>query len=247
MDLHPDTAPPPPAADPPARRWGLGDALAGFIVGLCLSSLFASGWLAVTGDRELGLGGRAFSQVGLWIGLVGVVVLAARRKGSGSVADDFGFRARWSDVGLGLGAALALQVVVVPLVALVLSPLLGRPEVSGPVKDLVDDARGPAFLGLVLTAAVGAPVVEELFFRGLLLRSLQNRLGTVGAVVGSSALFGLAHPNDLSAAGVALVMISLAALAAVLAVLVVRTGRLGPAIVAHAAFNAINLAVASLS
>ena len=66
-------------------------------------------------------------------------------------------------------------------------------------------------------------------------------------VVAAAVLFGLAHPNDLSAAGVALVMISLAALAAVLAVLVVRTGRLAPAIVAHAAFNAINLAVASLS
>ncbi len=247
MDPHPDTAPPPPAPEAPRRRWGLGDALAGFVVGLCLSSLFASLWLAATGDRELGLGGRAVSQVGLWIGLVGVVVLAARRKGSGSVADDFGLRARWSDVGLGLGAAVALQFILVPLVALVLVPLLGRPEVSGPVQDLVDDARGATFLLLVLTAVVGAPVVEELFFRGLLLRSLQNRFGTVAAVVGSSVLFGLAHPNDLSAAGVALVMISLAVLAAVLALLVVRTGRLAPAIVAHAAFNAINLAVAYLS
>ena len=216
------------------------------LVGLCLSSLFASGWLAVTGDDELGLGGRAISQVGLWTGLVGVVVLAARRKGSGRVADDFGFRARWSDVGLGLGAAVAAQVLLVPLVALVLSPLLGRPEVSGPVQDLVDDARGAAFLVLVLTAAVGAPVVEELFFRGLLLRSLEHRFGPGWALAGSSVLFGLAHPNDLSAAGMALVMISLAALAAVLALLVVRTGRLGAAIVAHAAFNAINLTVALL-
>lgn len=241
MDPHPDTAPPPTA---PVRRWGLGDVVAGMLVGLCLSSVFASGWLAATGDGELGLGGRAFSQVGLWIGLAGVVVLAARRKGSGRVADDFGFRARWSDVGLGLGAAVAAQMFLVPLVALVLSPVLGRPEVSGPVQDLVDDARGPAFVGLALTAAVGAPLVEELFFRGLLLRSLEHRFGTAWAVAGSSVVFGLAHPNELTAAGQALVMISLGALAAVLALLVVRTGRLGPAIVAHAAFNAINLAVA---
>ena len=247
MDPHPDTAPPPPATDPPPRRWGLGDALAGFIVGLGLSSLFAGGWLGLTGDRDLGLGGRAVSQVGLWIGLVGVVVLAARRKGSGRVADDFGLRFRWSDVGLGLGAAVATQFLLVPLVALVLAPLLGRPEVSGPVQDLVDDARGPTFLLLVLTAVVGAPVVEELFFRGLLLRSLQFRFGAGWAVAGSSVIFGLNHFNDLSAAGVALVMISIAALAAVLAMLVVRTGRLGPAIIAHAAFNAINLAVAYLT
>ena len=135
MDPHPDTAAAPAA---PRRRWGLGDAVAGFLTGLGLSSLFGAGWLALTGDRELGIAGRAVSQVGLWIGLAGVVVLAARLKGSGRVADDFGFRARWSDVGLGLAAAVALQLVVVPLVALLLSPLLGHPDVSGPVEDLVD-------------------------------------------------------------------------------------------------------------
>ena len=246
MDASPGTAPPPPPAPAPVRRWGMGDVAAGMAIGLTLSSLFASVWLEATGDRDLGLGGRAVSQVGLWIGLAGIVVLAARRKGSGSVADDFGFRVRWADVGLGVGTAVAAQLVVVPLVALLLMPLLGRPEVSGPVQDLVDEARGPAFLGLVLSATVGAPLVEELFFRGLLLRSLQNRFGPALAVAGSSVLFGLAHPNDLSAAGMVLIMVSLAALAVLLAILVVRTGRLGAAIVAHAAFNAINLAVAFL-
>lgn len=242
MDPRPGTAPPPA----PVRRWGLGDVLFGMVVGLSLSSLFASVWLGVTGDRELGLGGRAASQVGLWIGLVGTVVRAARRKGTGSVADDFGLRFRWSDLGLGVGAALAAQLIVVPLVAIVLAPLLGDPDVSGPVEDLVDDARGPAFAGLVLTAVVGAPFVEELFFRGLLLRSLQARWGSGWAVAASSVVFGLAHPNDLPVAGVVLVMVSLAVLAVLLALLVVRTGRLGAAIVAHAAFNALNLAVAAL-
>lgn len=244
MDPRPGGTAPPPAA--PVRRWGLADAALGMVVGLCLSSIFASAWLGLTGDRELGLGGRAVTQLGLWIGLVGAAVLAARRKGSGRVADDFGFRARWSDVGTGVAAALAAQVVVLPLVALLLIPLLGRPEVSGPVEDLVSDARGPAFAGLVLTAVIGAPIVEELFFRGLLLRALEGRFGTGWGVAGSSVLFGLFHPNDLSAAGVVLVMVSLAALAALLAMLVVRTGRLGPAILAHAAFNALNLAIAAL-
>jgi len=216
------------------------------VVGLSLSSVFAGTWLSVTGDSELGLGGRAASQVGLWIGLAGAVVLAARRKGSGSVADDFGFRARWRDVGTAVAAAVAAQVIVVPLVAVLLQPLLGEPEVSGPVEDLVRDAPGPAFAGLVLTAVIGAPIVEELFFRGLLLRSLERRFGTGWAVAGSSVLFGLAHPNELSAAGVVLVMVSLAALAVLLALLVVRTGRLGAAILAHAAFNAINLTLATL-
>lgn len=242
MDPHPGATAPPPAA--PVRRWGLGDVLLGILVGLSLSSLFASIWLGVTGDRE-GLGTRTASQLGLWLGLAGVVVLAARRKGSGRVADDFGFRARWSDLGTGVAGALGAQFVVLPVAALLLVPVLGRPEVSGPVEDLVDRAAGPALAVLVLTTVVGAPLVEELFFRGLLLRSLQGRFGTGWAVAGQSLLFGVSHPNDLPGAAVVLIMVSIAALAAILALLVVRTGRLGPAIVAHAVFNAINLAIAA--
>ena len=40
--------------------------------------------------------------------------------------------------------------------------------------------------------------MEELFFRGLLLRSIADaRPDTAWAIVGSSVFFGLAHPNDL--------------------------------------------------
>jgi membrane protease YdiL (CAAX protease family) len=42
-------------------------------------------------------------------------------------------------------------------------------------------------------AAVAAPVVEEIFFRGLLYRSLRNRMGVAPAAVIASALFGLGH------------------------------------------------------
>ncbi len=56
-------------------------------------------------------------------------------------------------------------------------------------------------MGLVLIAVVGAPLVEELFFRGLLLRSIEKRLGWVWAIVGSSVFFGLAHPQDLPVEG----------------------------------------------
>ncbi len=224
-------------------RWGRYVVL-GLVAGLLLSSVLASVWLSISGDEELSIGGKAFSQLGLWAGLVGGPVLASRRRGSGSLATDFGWRFRWADVGLGAAAAVVAVVVVVPVVGLLLRPLLGAPDVSQPVKDLVDEARGPAVVGLILIAAVGAPLVEELFFRGLLLRTIQRSLGTAWAIAGSSVFFGLAHPNDLPASGQILVMSALAALAVLLATLVVRTGRLGPAIVAHAIFNAVNLAIA---
>lgn len=233
-----------PAAESRVPRWGLGDVGIGVLASLALSTLFGGVWLAIVGGPELGLGGRAFSQIGQWIGLVGVVVLASRRKGSGSLADDFGFTVRAEDLWLGVGAAIGAQFLVIPAVTIALRPLLGRPDVGAPVRDLVNQAGGAKASVLVLLAAVGAPLVEELFFRGLLLRSLRRRIGQVWAIVASSLIFGLAHANDLPLKAMIVLMVGLAALGAVLAVLAVRTGRLGASIVAHATFNAISLAFA---
>lgn len=229
--------PQPQQTAPRAPRWGVGDFLLGLVVGLTLSSIFASLWLSLTGEKQLSLAGQGFSQIGLWTGMVGSVVFASRRKGAGNLGEDFGFRARWSDIGLGAGVAVVVQLVVLPGLAYLLRPLLGQPEVSGPVKDLLDQASGPAFLGLVASVAVGAPLVEELFFRGLLLRSLQRRLGDGWAVALSAITFGLAHASNMPADGVVLVVVSLTVFGAVLAVVALRTGRLGPGMVAHGLFN----------
>lgn len=227
----------PGTATSPTPRWGLGDFLFGLVAGYALASLFAAVWFAVSGAEELSIGGQAFTQTGLWTGMVGAVVLASRRKGSRRLSEDFGFRARWSDVGLGIVVALAVQLVVLPGLAYLLRPLLGEPEVSGPVRDLLDQSTGAAYLGLMVSVGLGAPIVEELFFRGLLLRSLQRRMPDALAVALSSVAFGLAHGSTLPADAVILVILSLTVFGAVLAVLAVRTGRLGASIVAHSVFN----------
>jgi membrane protease YdiL (CAAX protease family) len=221
----------------PELRWGLGDVVGGMVAGLMASSVLASIWLGATGDEDLSLGGQALSQVGLWFGLVGAVVLAARRKGSGSVVEDFGFRGRAVDLALGLAVGIATHRLLLPLIALLMRPLVGEPEVSGPTEDLFKSAHGVETVFLVLFVVVGAAIVEELFFRGLLLRALQRRLGTAPAVAISSVVFGIAHPQPLPGDALALVWVSLTALGVVLALLAVRTGRLGASIVAHAAFN----------
>jgi len=215
----------------------VGDFLLGLVAGLALSTLLGGLWLAVSGDKDASLAFQAFSQIGLWTGMVGAVVLASRRKGTGSLGRDFGFRIRWSDLGLGVLAAVLVQLFALPALAFVLRPLLGQPEVSGPVQDLVDQSKGPAFLGLVASVAIGAPLVEELFFRGLLLRSLQRRVPDAAAVALSAAAFGLAHGAGLPLDAIVLVVLSLTVFGAALAVLAIRTGRLGPGIVAHAVFN----------
>jgi membrane protease YdiL (CAAX protease family) len=68
----------------------------------------------------------------------------------------------------------------------------------------------------------------------LLLRSLARWLGPIPGVIGSALVFGLAHFEPLQLA--ALVLFGL-----ILGVLAHKTGRLGPGIVAHAAFNAVTV------
>ena len=223
---------------PRPPRWGLGDFFLGLLSGYALASLMAALWYAVSGDDEdIDLAGQALTQIGLWTGMVGSVVLASRRKGAGRLSEDFGFRGRWPDLALGVVVAFAVQLVLLPAVAFVLRPLLGEPEVSGPVRDMLDEARGPAFFVLVASVAVGAPIVEELFFRGLLLRSLQRKMSDGLAIVLSAVAFGLAHGSTLPAEAVILVILSLTVFGAVLAALAIRTGRLAPGIVANSAFN----------
>ena len=233
--------PPPPAPAPRPPRWGLGDFLVGVFGGYALASLVAAIWYAVSGDDELNLAGQAVSQMGLWTGMVGAAVVASHRKGAGTLAEDFGFKGRWSDIGVGVLVALAVQILVLPAIAYLLRPLLGEPEVSGPVQDLLDRSQGLAFAGLILSVAVGAPLVEELFFRGLLLRSLQRRVPDWAAVVVSAVAFGIAHGSALPVDAVLLVMVSLTVFGAILAILAIRTGRLGPSIVTHAVFNLFTL------
>jgi membrane protease YdiL (CAAX protease family) len=93
---------------------------------------------------------------------------------------------------------------------------------------------------LFLFLAIGAPIVEELFFRGLLMRAIDHRYGAVAAVAGSSVVFGLAHFEPLQLP--ALILFGI-----VLAILAQRSGRLGPGIIAHATFNAATVLTLTLN
>lgn len=218
-------------ADLARPTWGLGDALGGYVVAFVLSNVLALAWYSATGHNT-GVGVLLSSDAGEWAGFLGVVWLAATRKGSGSVVEDFGLRARAADVPVGVAAGLVSQFALVPLVYLplrFLDPHRAR-QLSQPAKKLFDGVHGPQLALLALLVVVGAPVAEELFFRGLLLRSLRKRFGPGPAIAISAALFGLAHFEPLQT-------VALAAFGAVLGWLAERTGRLGPGMVAHAVFN----------
>ena len=135
-------------------------------------------------------------------------------------------------------AAVPLLVVVVPLLLisygafyLVFVPLsYDAPEwvARHIVEPTFYDARTPLQLvALVLTIVVGAPVVEEMLFRGVLLQRWSRRWGTRTGVIASSALFAVLHDEWI---GHFVVGVALAAL-------FLRTRSLWVPIAAHALNN----------
>lgn len=223
--------------EPPQARvtWGMGDALAGTLLTILVPGLVIAVVAGATGDTELddlSLSAVALLQVPLWAGLLGAPLWSTYAKGRRSLSDDFGLRMRWSDVPLGIGAGLGGQLVMVAVIAVVYQ-LLGvdTDQVGTSARELADGATD--VVGVVLLVgivAVAAPLFEELFYRGLWLRSVERRWGRAWAVVVSSLVFGAIHFQvyDFPA---------LFGFGVIAAILTVRTGRLGPAIWAHVAFN----------
>jgi len=111
------------------------------------------------------------------------------------------------------------------------------------VHDL-DTAHGVKLAVIALTAVVVAPVVEELFFRGLLLRALQRRFSAPAAVAISGATFGAVHLLD---PGAYVILPALVALGMLSGVFAVRTGNLSRSILLHAGFNLLAVAAAVLT
>jgi membrane protease YdiL (CAAX protease family) len=234
-------AEPNPVVDAPedgaAVRWGLGDALIGFVVSVVGSQITLAIALAASDTparraRELPLGWLAVAQLGLWLGLLGVPWLAAKYKGRG-MREDFGLRATWGDVGVGTAWGLAGQLLIVPLVYVPLHLLFDfdSDDISGPAREITDRAAGPVgVILLILIVGIGAPIVEEIFYRGLLQRSMIRRFGPVAGIAITAVLFGAAHFEPLQFAALALA-------GALFGTLAYRTGRLGPSIFAHMVFN----------
>ena len=112
-------------------------------------------------------------------------------------------------------------------------------------RTLVDRGQSTAAdVVLVVALCVLTPLAEEVFFRGMLFRSLHRATRLAVALVVGGLVFGLLHYDFKPAPGRVLLvqigMLSLFGLA--LCTLAHRTGRLAAGIVAHAAFNAVTVA-----
>ena len=81
-----------------------------------------------------------------------------------------------------------------------------------------------------------APIIEELYFRGLLLPTITKRLGWLAGILGSSALFAMLH-------GQANVIIYTFILGCILSVFYIRLRSIIPGIVLHMFNNALAFVV----
>jgi len=142
----------------------------------------------------------------------------------------------------GVVAALVVAIVVSAVLAaldLVPESVLGDAVVSDP--NLV---LGLAVLSIVLVAPA-----EEFLFRGVIQGRLRRSLGPVGAVVGSSLLFGSLHLGNYTGETAAVVAgaLLIACVGTVFGILYERTENLAVPIVAHGVYNTVLMMLSYLT
>lgn len=193
--------------------------------------------LAVSGHTDteqenLPLWVLAVAQIPSWVGLVAAAAVVSHFYGTGRLKDDYGFRFRLVDL-WGVPIGVVVQLVFIRLLYAALKALgVDTSDLERPARQLTDQAQNRfGVLLLVVVVVVGAPLVEELFFRGLVMRAMGARWSDWLAIGGSAVLFALIHFQPLQFPGLLLFGV-------VLGYCAHRTRRLGMSILAHAAFNA---------
>ena len=149
----------------------------------------------------------------------------------------------WPEIRAGTGFGALLYPVVVFGVGIVLNLLLQ--EVTG--RSIRSPRQLPAHLSAlgvavsIAYAVVIAPIHEELFFRGILFRSLADRYGFAMGAGGSGLAFGLIHYVPGPWYGSVLLMGVMVFTGVALAWFYQRRGNIVASMVAHATFNVIGM------
>jgi membrane protease YdiL (CAAX protease family) len=242
-----------PDSRPSAWMWLLFGAM-GFVGGQVIAAVFVAVSAAVAGK----LGSLAdiarlsepptwyivSTLLGLWAGFLGAAWLSTGVKGTKSFSRDLGLRFRWIDlvgVPIGVGGQILVALMYVPIAQHVHD---FNQRFNAPAQRLTGGSHGAGFAVIAVFTVVGAPFFEELFFRGVVLRSLARLFGNIGRFVGPAAaigisgvLFGLAHAESLQ-------LLGLAVFGIILSLVSYLSGRLGMNMVAHATFNLVAVAAA---
>ena len=203
------------------------------VVAGSVGSLLLAGWLVRDFAATLGLVlGMLLLQAAVLLGAVHLVVV--RRRGIG-----------WRKIGLRPASrgwyigALVIGLTAVPTIALV--NLLVQWLVGAPFRNPQLEHLAPAgfswraLAGMLVAAAIVAPVAEEVVFRGLLYSWLRRYLGAAASIALNAIIFAFAH-------GIVVLVPALLVNGAILAFMYERSRSLWPSIIAHGMFNAMMVA-----
>jgi membrane protease YdiL (CAAX protease family) len=204
----------------------------GFVFAEMLGSLGLGAGAALFGSARAA-GSVLLAEVGIWSGLFATCLFVSGRYGTGRLGRDLGLRFRpvdglWGLAAVGLGLVYSEGV----------QTLLARTRFQGSNDQVLRQQHGTVgFAVVAVVVAVGAPFFEELFFRGLLRRALQARLGAHGGIWAQAALFALAHVQPTLGWGNVSVVAAILGLGVVLGYTARLSGRLAGGMIAHALFN----------
>jgi membrane protease YdiL (CAAX protease family) len=155
-----------------------------------------------------------------------VPLIARRHLGPG----DFGLRR--TRPGAGAVLAVGALVLYLGLAAVWTLAVIHPANSTQSFSKQLSIAAHPGALAVILDSfalAVCAPVCEEIFFRGLLFRSLRNRLPLWAAALIAGSLFGLAHVGGYPLDTIPIKML----FGVLMCLLYERTGSLLPCIAVH--------------
>lgn len=227
-------------------EWGISVALRSVLVA-CVG-LVVSMW--VSRADTWGEWGSLVASLVLWGALLTAVVWAVTRHGSGVFRVDLGLAFRSIDIVIALLFGIALRSIA--MIAEMVAMGLTAPQLPGLV--LFDGGLAPEiWLMLIVVPILVAPLVEELFFHGVLQPAIaqsifrkRHRLRAISncvAVIVTAALFACGH-LVMNPSPYPFLMGSITfALGVVCGGLTIVTGRLGPAIATHLVFNVSGVAL----
>ena len=187
--------------------------------------------------RRAGLATFVFYAL-LFGGMAGSCIAVSNFAGSGSIVRDFGWRVRAIDVAWGLATLIASTIVRVAFALIVGVDRGGSDDLRDGLLDHHD-----VLAVFVVAALIGAPLFEELVFRGVIQRGLTKLTGKYVAIVAQGLLFGFYHVVGAFDLVSVFYVGSLSLIGIVFGVAADRTGRLGPGMIAHFLSNALAMAV----
>jgi membrane protease YdiL (CAAX protease family) len=236
-----------PHATTPRPRYTLGWVIGGWLAAYAAATAIQATliyWFDIT--QDVGSQPDWFllaSALSLWLPQIALLVIFSRRAGGGSFFDDYRLRFRLTDL-WGVPIGVLSQVVLVGAVTWpfrVWFPDTFDPaRVEERARSLFNSAQGVWLVVLGFIVVLGAPLVEELVYRGFIQSGLQSRIHDVAAIIITAAGFAAVHGRVAELPG-------LFSFALVLGITFHMTKRLGMPLLAHLAFNATGLAFLALT